>query len=144
MTIIELKLLVARLLFVNGFPHDDHRTQVTCRKTPFREWVPFFNDSFALDHESSSRNFYRVDLLDIVFSHSPIESLKTKVIPSSLLSAQGTFMAKCWMQTMAQNMPVKFHKQGEVDNKDSDSVCTAETEDTTLSGSSVKTDLLSF
>eukprot|EP00957_Ditylum_brightwellii_P054518 4130352-Ditylum_brightwellii.AAC.1 len=45
---------------------------------------------------------------------------------------------------MAQNMPVEFHKQGEVDNKDSDSVCTAETEDTTLSGSSVETDLLSF
>eukprot|EP00977_Amphora_coffeiformis_P022467 scaffold10873_cov140-Amphora_coffeaeformis.AAC.1 len=74
--------------------HDDHRTQVARRKTPFREWVPFFNDSFALDHENSSQYFYRVDLLDIVFYHSPIESLKTKVIPSSLLSAQGTFMAE--------------------------------------------------
>eukprot|EP00977_Amphora_coffeiformis_P023460 scaffold13441_cov81-Amphora_coffeaeformis.AAC.2 len=45
---------------------------------------------------------------------------------------------------MAQNMPVEFHKQGKVDNKDSDSVCTTETEDSTLSGSSVETDLLSF
>eukprot|EP00977_Amphora_coffeiformis_P019192 scaffold7011_cov66-Amphora_coffeaeformis.AAC.1 len=77
--ITELKLLVARLRFVNG----------SLSSTTHLHWIT-----------------------------------KTRHETSIVSISQGTFMAECWMQTMAQNMPVEFHKQGEVDDKDSDSLTT--------------------
>ena len=80
-----------------------HHGTIFRPKTPYREWIPFFNDTYALSEEQGE--FYRGDLLDFVFAKSEA-SLPTHEIPPSLLAAQGTFMAECWLYEMARgNLP---------------------------------------
>ena len=75
-------------------------------KTPFKEWIPFFNDSYALS--CNQGEFYRPDLLDFVFSSSPTPP--PSPLPTSLLAAHGTFMAQCWTESLSKCMftPASF------------------------------------
>ena len=68
-------------------------------KKPYRSFVPFFNDAYALSESESE--FYRSDLIDHVFCDSQVTN-PTSDIPARYLHVHGTFIAECWMDWMAK------------------------------------------
>jgi len=92
-----------------------HQKSIPRRKSPYREWVPFFNDSYALNDDEDK--FYQPNLFDLVFSMS--RSDQSNIIPTHLLAAHGTFMAECWMENMAKLAKLGSIDQGEIPNEES-------------------------
>ncbi len=86
------------------------------RRRPFRDWVPFFNGSFALS--TSTANFCEPGLLDLVCDKCQVSSVQDE-LPAKLLSAQGSFMALSWMDHMSrQGHTVAFDEPRESPSMD--------------------------
>lgn len=134
-----------------GIPaHEVHPHSISRRKTPYREWIPFFNDAYALSEHFEQGEFYRPDLFDFVFSDSQPSTHSVSSIPSHLLAVHGTLMAELWMESMARDFDPLFSRnessfcQGEDD--DAKSVETSTTANTSISDTSnvSLSDVLSF
>ena len=79
--------------------HHGLHARTTRVKTPFCEWIAFFNDNYALSFNQGE--FYRPDLADLVFGESEAQAIDS-AIPSRLLSAHGSLMANYWLDEMAK------------------------------------------
>lgn len=107
------------------------------KKTPYKAWVPFFNDAYAIS--DCQGEFYRSDLCDFVFTGCDAEPTSASV-PSTLLHAHGSVMAQLWMDTMARNSitALPFHMPFQIDDDDV-SVSTDTSDSSHLSSSTQST-----
>ena len=87
---------------------------------PYRDWVPFFNDTYSLSN--NTHEFYCPDLLDHVFvtsEESPRGSyLETP--PAALLHAEGSLYAELWLEHMGKRAHYDFQLDEAHDTSKSD------------------------
>ena len=86
-----------RLPAVASVPRRYHLRSLKCRMC--NEWVPFFNDSYAISDDPE--HFYAPDLCDLVFSSSEFER-PSPVLPSKFLHLEGSLMSRHWEEDMAK------------------------------------------
>ena len=78
----------------NVYEFTNHRQQ------SYVEWIPFFNDTYAVS--SSQGEFYDPALIDLVFQDSAICHSKTNY-PTRLLHVQGSLLSDEWSRYLLKN-----------------------------------------
>ena len=89
-----------------------HVTSSSRRKSPFRDWIPFFNDNYAISDASDA--FFYPDLLHLVYQDcpAPVGPVSIDCTPTRFLAAHGTVLANLWMEEMSRCRVDSF-RQGE-------------------------------
>ena len=98
-------------------------------KKPYREWIPYFNDTYALSTDNSK--FYDDGLFDFVFKDSEFDQGTTTKVDARHLHVHGSIYANEWMEHMAKRSRHGYSSPFEHD--DIDDLISRKTDSVTIS-----------